>query len=74
MGVGPTTETPSALYSSLDETLPPEATIPAVCGVLTVQAAGDETTTTTAAEDSEDTTTTTTSDDATPADGADTDS
>lgn len=46
--------------SSLDPSLPLEATIPAVCGVLTVQAAADDTTTTTAA------------DDATPAGGADT--
>jgi len=64
--------------SSLDPTLPLEATIPAVCGVMSVQAAGDGTTTTTAADDSTTTTaadgdtTTTVADDATPAGGADT--
>lgn len=55
--------------SSLDPSLPLEATIPAVCGVLTVQAAADDTTTTTTAAGD---TTTTAADDATPAGGADT--
>lgn len=45
--------------SSLDETLPLEATIPAACGVMGVQVAAD-------------TTTTTVADDATPVGGADT--
>lgn len=58
--------------SSLDPSLPLEATIPAVCGVLSVELAADDTTTTTAAEDDDTTTTTAAEDDATPAGGADT--
>ncbi|MEX1004914.1 MAG: hypothetical protein WD156_06050 [Acidimicrobiia bacterium] len=55
--------------SSLDPELPLEATIPAVCGVVTLQAASDDTTTTTAAGGD---TTTTAAGDAAPAGGADT--
>lgn len=68
--------------SSLDESLALEATIPAACGVVSVQAAGGDTTTTTTEGDGDttttteaedgDTTTTTEGDDTTPAGGADT--